>query len=76
MLSNLENPVNLTTAVLFAVVAAVLLTFFALAVVMGPLVPVDSRSIFVLAVGVTGVAFAALSFRRFRALERVPLQRA
>lgn len=61
---------KITTAVVFAVVATALLTFFALAAVMGPLLPLDSRSLFVLSVGGAGVVFAALAFRRFLAVNR------
>lgn len=61
---------KITTAVLFAVVAAVLLTFFGLATVMGPLLPPDSRTVLVVGVGAAGFVFAALAFRRFLAVHR------
>ena len=57
-------------AVVFAVVATALLTFFAFAVLMGPLVPVDTRVLFVLTAGGAGIVFAALAFRRFTAMHR------
>ena len=60
------GPMNVFVGSVFLILAVVLLTFFGLAEILGPIKSLDSRDLLIAAEGGAALAFGALAVRRLR----------